>query len=74
MVSGMPTEKLEKLGGIYFVDDNGKFKKLADVKNIEVTSPEIIEGTDGEHDYVFEGSGDKRLLRVLMDAMGIREK
>lgn len=67
----MPTGKL---GGLYLVDDNGKFQKLADVKNVEITSPEIVVGTDGEHNYVFEGSGDKRLLRVFMDAMGIKEK
>ena len=73
-MSGMPTEKLEKLGGLYLVGDDGKLQKLGDLKNVEVVSPEITVGTDGEHDYVFEGSGDKRLLRVFMDAMGIREK
>lgn len=67
----MPTGKFS---GLYFVDDDGKFHKLADVKNVEVTSPEIIVGTDGEHDYVFEGSGDKKLLKIFMDAMGIKEK
>ena len=65
----MPTGKLEKLGGLYLVDDDGKFQKLGDLKNVEIT-----EGTDGEHDYVFEGSGDKKLLRIFMDAMGIKEK
>ena len=73
-MSGMPTEKLEKLGGLYLVGDDGKLQKLGDLKNMEITPSEIIVGTDGKHDYVFEGSGDKRLLRVLMDAMGIREK
>ena len=70
----MPTGKLEKLGGLYLIGDDGKFQKLGDLKNVEITSSEITEGTDGEHDYVFEGSGDKRLLRIFMDAMGIREK
>ena len=65
----MPTDNLEKLGGLYLVDDDGKFQKLGDLKNVEIT-----EGTDGEHDYVFEGSGDKKLLRIFMDAMGIKEK
>lgn len=71
---GMPTEKLEKLGGLYLVGDDGRFQKLGDLKNVEITSPEIIVGTDGEHDYVFEGSGDKKLLKIFMDAMGIKEK
>lgn len=65
----MPTDNLEKLGGLYLVDDDGKFQKLGDLKNVEIT-----EGTDGEHDYVFEGSGDKKLLKIFMDAMGIKEK
>lgn len=71
---GMPTEKLEKLGNLYFVGDDGKLQKLGDLKIVEITPSEIVVGTDGEHDYVFDGFGDKRLLRVLMDAMGIREK
>lgn len=70
----MPTDNLEKLGGLYIVGDDGKFQKLADIKDVEITFPEITEGTDGEHDYVFEGSGDKKLLRIFMDAMGIKEK
>lgn len=70
----MPTGKLEKLGGLYLVGDDGKLQKLGDLKNVEVTPSEIIEGTDGEHDYVFEGSGDKKLLKIFMDAMGIKEK
>ena len=74
MVRGMPTENLEKLGGLYLVGDDGKFQKLGDLKNVEITPSEIIVGTDGEHDYVFEGSGDKKLLKIFMDAMGIREK
>lgn len=73
-MSGMPTDNLEKLGGLYIVDDDGKFQKLADIKDVEITFPEITEGTDGEYDYVFEGSGDKELLKIFMDAMGIKEK
>lgn len=65
----MPTDNLEKLGGLYLVGDDGKFRKLGDLRDVEIT-----EGTDGEHDYVFEGSGDKKLLKIFMDAMGIKEK
>jgi len=71
---GMPTEKLEKLGGLYLVGNDGKLQKLGDLRDVEVTPSEIIVGTDGEHDYVFEGSGDKKLLKIFMDAMGIKEK
>lgn len=65
----MPTDNLEKLGGLYIVGDDGKLQKLGDLRDVEIT-----EGTDGEHDYVFEGSGDKKLLKIFMDAMGIKEK